>query len=31
MRYVHVGEKEIREAMKKYEESLKPLEIDSIQ
>ena len=31
MRYVHVGEKEIREAMQKYEESLKPLEIESIQ
>jgi site-specific recombinase XerD len=31
MRYVHVGEKEIREAMKKYEEGLKPLEIGNIQ
>jgi site-specific recombinase XerD len=31
MRYVHVGEKEMREAMQKYEESLRPLEIESIQ
>jgi len=31
MRYVHVGEEGMREAMRKYEESLKPLDVQAVQ